>query len=184
MEPFPHLETLRLVLRELADADVPRIVALASDHAVARHTLNMPHPYHPGYAHNWLRLSREVHRLGEGVTFATELKATGEFVGSIGLKIDPRSDRAEVGYWLGVPYWKQGLMTEALAAVLRFGFEELKLNKIFANHTTQNPGSGAVMRKNGMVKEGELVEHVKRDGQYHDLAQYRLTRREYAQRSG
>jgi ribosomal-protein-alanine N-acetyltransferase len=182
MESFPRLETARLVLRELADADVPRIVALASDHAVARNTLNMPHPYRPDYAHSWLRISRQAYELGAGVTFAIELRATGEFIGGIGLKVEPRFDRAEVGYWLGLPYWNQGLMTEALAAVLRYGFEGLALNKILANHTTQNPGSGAVMRKNGMVKEGELVEHVKRDGEYYTLAQYRLTRREYAQR--
>lgn len=184
MHSFPRLETPRLVLRELADADIPRIVALASDHAVARNTLNMPHPYHPDYAQNWLRISREAHALGAGVTFAIELRATQEFVGGIGLKIERRFDRAEVGYWLGVPYWNQGLMTEALAAVLQFGFETLKLNKILANHTAQNPGSGAVMQKNGMVKEGELVAHVKRDGQYHDLVQYRLTQHEYARRPG
>ncbi|MFD1470592.1 GNAT family N-acetyltransferase [Hymenobacter caeli] len=184
MEPFPRLETPRLVLRALAEADVPCIVALASDHAVARNTLNMPHPYHPDDAHNWLRVTRKAHRQGEDVTFAVELKATGEFIGGIGLKIEPRFDRAEAGYWLGVPYWNQGLMTEALAAVLRYGFEGLGLNKILATHTTQNPGSGAVMRKNGMVQEGELVAHVKRDGQYYDLAQYRLTRHEYAQRAG
>jgi ribosomal-protein-alanine N-acetyltransferase len=182
MDPFPRLETPRLVLRELADADVPRIVALASDEAVARNTLNMPHPYRPDYAQNWLKISREAHAVGAGVTFAIELRATGEFIGGIGLKIEPRFDRAEVGYWRGVPYWNQGLMTEALAAVLRYGFDDLLLNKILANHTTQNPGSGAVMLKNGMVKEGELVEHVKRDGEYHTLAQYRLTRREYTQR--
>ena len=182
MEPFPRLETPRLVLRELAEADVPRIVALASDYAVARNTLNMPHPYRADHAHNWLRLTRAAYRAGEGVTFAVELKATGEFIGGIGLKIEPRHDRAEAGYWLGVPYWNQGLMTEALAALLRYGFNGLALNKVLATYIAQNPGSGAVMAKNGMVKEGELVAHVKRDGQYHDLVQYRLTRREYAQR--
>lgn len=182
MELFPRLETPRLVLRELAEADVPLIVALASDYAVARNTLNMPHPYHPDHAHNWLRISREAYRTGEGVTFAIESKTGGDFIGGIGLKIEPRHDRAEAGYWLGVPYWNQGLMTEALAAVLRYGFEGLALNKILATYITQNPGSGAVMVKNGMVKEGELVAHVKRDGQYYDLMQYGLTRREYAQR--
>lgn len=182
MDSFPRLETPRLVLRELADADIPRIVALASDHAVARNTLNMPHPYRPEYAYNWLLISSKAYATGMGVTFAIELHATGEFIGGIGLKTEPRFDRAEVGYWLGVPYWNQGLMTEALAAVLRYGFEDLLLNKILANHTTQNPGSGVVMLKNGMVKEGELVEHVKRDGEYYTLAQYRLTRHEYTQR--
>lgn len=71
-------------------------------------------------------------------------------------------------------------MTEALAALLRFGFEVLKLHKIYATHSASNIASGRVMLKNGMVKEGELVQHTKRDGHYHDLWQYRLTRAEYA----
>lgn len=66
-------------------------------------------------------------------------------------------------------------------ALLRFGFEELKLNKIHATHHADNPASGRVMLKNGMVKEAERVQHARRDGRYHDLWQYRLTSQEYAQ---
>lgn len=59
--------------------------------------------------------------------------------------------------------------TEALAAVLRFGFSELGLNKIYATHIAGNPASGQVMLKNAMLKEGELVQRTKREDQYHDL---------------
>lgn len=178
----PRLETPRLLLRQLTPADAPALVALAGESAVALNTLNIPHPYRSTDAHHWLELSAAAHQAGTGVTFALEQKSTGGFIGSIGLRIEPRFDRAEAGYWLGVSYWNQGLMSEALAAVLRFGFEALGLNKILATHFRSNLGSGAVMRKNGMVLEGELVHHVKRDGHYHDLIQYRLTRQEYLQR--
>ena len=175
----PCLETPRLLLRQLAATDVPALVALAGESAVALNTLNIPHPYHADDAYQWLQITEIAYRAGEGVTFAIELKSSSAFVGSVGLRIEPRFDRAEVGYWLGLPHWNQGLMSEALAAVLRFGFENLKLNKIMATHISQNPASGAVMLKNGMVKEGELAQHVKRDGQYYDLVQYGLTREDY-----
>jgi len=177
----PRLETARLVLRQLVPADVPALVALAGDEAVALNTLNIPHPYQLADAEDWLAFTAMTYEAGIGVTFAIELKGSRAFIGCIGLRIEPRFDRAEAGYWLGVPYWNQELMSEALAAVLRFGFEELNLNKILATHIRHNLASGAVMLKNGMVKEGELAQHVKRDGKYYDLVQYRLTHHEYRQ---
>jgi ribosomal-protein-alanine N-acetyltransferase len=128
-----------------------------------------------------LHLTQQARAQNTAFPFALELRATGEFIGGMGLTLESRFDRAEVGYWLGQPYWGRGLATEALAAVLRFGFEELRLNKVYATHHADNPASGRVMQKNGMVKEGELVQHIKRDGHYHDLWQYRLTSQKYAQ---
>jgi ribosomal-protein-alanine N-acetyltransferase len=63
----------------------------------------------------------------------------------MGLPLERRFDRAEAGYWLGRPFWSRGLATEALAVVLQFGFTDLKLNKIYATHTAENPASGRVM---------------------------------------
>lgn len=178
---FPRLATPRLLLRAFAPADLPRLIALAGSYEVAKNTLNIPHPYTEADARHWLRLTRQNYEQQAGYAFALELRATGEFIGGIGLTLELRFNRAEAGYWLGQPYWGQGLATEALAVVLRFGFAELKLNKIYATHLASNPASGQVMLKNGMLKEGELVQHTKRDGQYHDLWQYRLTRQEHAQ---
>ena len=178
--PFPRLNTPRLLLRAFAPADVPTLVTLANDYEVAKNTLNIPHPYREEDARQWVRITQESFQQQTGYAFALELRATGEFIGGIGLNLELRFDRAEAGYWLGRPYWDKGLATEALGALLRFGFEELKLHKIYATHIAENPASGRVMRKNGMVKEGELAQHTKRDGRYQDLWQYRLLWSEYA----
>lgn len=178
---FPQLLTPRLRLRAFTAADEPELVALASNYEVARNTLNIPHPYSEEDARRWVQLTQENYAQHTGYAFAIELRATGEFSGGIGLTLAPRFDRAEAGYWLGQPYWGQGLASEALGALLRFGFETLALNKIYATHIAENSASGRVMLKNGMLKEGELAQHTKRDGRFHDLWQYRLTRAEYAQ---
>lgn len=180
---FPRLTTPRLLLRAFALADVPRLVALAGDYEVAKNTLNIPHPYQEADARRWVQLTQENYEQQTGYAFALELRATGAFIGGMGLTLERRFDRAEAGYWLGASYWGQGLASEALAAVLQFGFEELKLNKIYATHIAENPASGRVMLKNEMVKEGELAQHTKRDGRYYDLYQYRLTRAEYTARA-
>jgi ribosomal-protein-alanine N-acetyltransferase len=178
---FPRLETPRLVLRELAERDLPIIATLANDADIAGNTLNIPYPYSEADAVAWRVLAQQGFRLGSAFTFAIELKQTQLFVGSIGMQLERRFDRAEVGYWLSKAYWNQGLVTEALTEVLRFGFEELSLNKVFATHLAHNVASGRVMLKSGMLKEAELVQHVKREAQYYDLWQYRLTRQEYEQ---
>jgi len=178
---FPRLTTPRLLLRAFAEVDVPGLIALAGNYEVAKNTLNIPHPYTEADARQWLHLTRQGFEQQRAYAFALELRATGEFIGGMGLTLVPRCHRAEAGYWLGQPYWGRGLATEALSALLRFGFEELKLNKIHATHHADNPASGRVMLKNGMVKEGELAQHARRDGRYHDLWQYRLTSQEYAQ---
>jgi ribosomal-protein-alanine N-acetyltransferase len=180
---FPRIRTPRLLLRAFALADVPRLVTLAGNYEVAKNTLNIPHPYSEEDAHRWVQLTQENYAQQTGYAFAMELLSSGEFIGGIGLNMERRFDRAEAGYWLGQPYWGQGLASEALAAVLHFGFEELELNKIYATHIAENPASGRVMLKNGMVKEGELAQHTKRDGRYYDLWQYRLTRGDYIARA-
>ncbi len=178
---FPRFTTPRLLLRAFAEVNVPGLIALAGNYEVAKNTLNIPHPYTEADARQWLHLTRQGFEQQRAYAFALKLRATGEFIGGIGLTLELRCNRAEAGYWLGQPYWGQGLATEALAALLYFGFEELKLNKIHATHHAENLASGGVMRKNRMIKEGELVQHTRRDGRYHDLWQYRLTSQEYAQ---
>jgi len=91
-------------------------------------------------------------------------------------------NRAEVGFWLGEPFWNQGFVAEALELVLRFGFETLGLQKIYAIHLTKNPASGKVLQKNGMIREGKLVDHLREGDEYFDVIQYRLTREEFSQR--
>jgi len=111
---FPQLSTPRLHLRAFALADVPRLVTLAGNYEVARNTLNIPHPYSEADAHRWVQLTRENYQQQTGYAFALALQSSGEFIGGIGLTLERRFDRAEAGYWLGQPYWGQGLASEAL----------------------------------------------------------------------
>ena len=176
---FPTLDTARLRLRELAAADIPQIVALLAEPAIAEMTLSIPYPYQTADAAGWLDSAGQGFANCAQYVFAVEQRATGAFMGGIGLTLRPRFDRAEAGYWLGRPFWGQGFATEALRALLGFGFDALALRKIVATHLTKNPASGRVMQKAGMRWEAAMPQHVKRDGQYHDLIQYQLLRTDY-----
>ena len=179
MKDFPQVETKRLVMNRWKWTDVPAITEYAGNDNVASKTVNIPHPYYEEDAVAWISATYRGYEDKTQYAFAIRTKSTGEFIGGIGLRVETRFDRAELGYWLAEPFWGNGYATEASSAVLRFGFEKLVLNKIYATHLTDNPASGKVMIKNGMIKEGELKEHTKREGIYRSIVQYRLTRSEY-----
>ena len=107
---------------------------------------------------------------GEGVVFAMIDLQSEKLLGAIGLTVTLRFNRAELGYWVGKPFWGQGYATEASKAMLKYGFEVMKLNKIHASHMMQNPASGRVMEKIGMQREGVLKQHALKWDQFVDLA--------------
>ncbi|UZR95292.1 GNAT family N-acetyltransferase [Chondrinema litorale] len=179
---FSDIKTERLRLSQLQAADIPNIVSYASNKKVADMTMNIPHPYKEEDAIYWINSANEGFKRRTQFTFRVAIKESNKFIGGMGLKIDNRFNKAELGYWIGEPYWGNGYATEAAGAVLSFGFEVLNLNKIFATHLIDNPASGKVMKKNGMIKEAELVEHFRKDEKYLTVVQYRLTRKEYEER--
>ena len=179
MQPFPEIETARLRLGELQPGDIPQIVKYAANPRIAAHTLNLPSPYTDKDAVFWINLANQGFQNGTHFIFAIRHKAGNEFIGGIGLTVEPRFNRAEVGYWLGEPFWNRGYVTEATQAIIRFGFGSLGLNKITSSHLAQNPASGRVMQKSGMTREGELKEHIRKDTAYHTLVLYGLTRSDY-----
>ena len=77
-----------------------------------------------------------------------------------------------MGYWIGKPYWNQGFGTEAALAILRYAFEQLGLNRVYAAHFRRNPASGRIMQKIGMTYEGRLRQHVKKWGDFEDMEYY------------
>jgi [ribosomal protein S5]-alanine N-acetyltransferase len=167
---FPTLKTSRLTLRPFRLADAPRLQQLAGAREVALNTLLIPHPYPDGAAEEWI--ASHAVKFDEGtINLAID---DGELCGAIGLVVDREHDRAEIGYWLGVPYWGRGYATEAVVEVIRYGFEELHLNRIFAAHFTRNPASGVVLRKAGMKFEGTLRQNYKKWGEYLDSEMYSI----------
>ncbi|MCW9705831.1 GNAT family N-acetyltransferase [Fodinibius salsisoli] len=179
MKEFPVLETDRLRLRQLMARDIDRIVQYANNPKIEEMTLNMPFPYGEKDAVSWLATAHEGFSEERHYVFGICSLQTDKVMGGIGLKVNKRFNRAELGFWLGEPFWSKGYITEGVEAVLEFGFNELELNKIFAFHMVKNPASGKVMTKNGMVKEAELVEHIRKGEEYIDVVQYRLTRKEF-----
>ena len=111
--------------------------------------------------------------------FAIRLRGNDRLIGSISLMMTPAYNRAELGFWLGRQYWSQGYGTEAACAILGFGFHELNVQRIHAQHLSNNPGSGQIMQKIGMKYEGCLRQHVCRGEEWFDMHQYGLVRHEY-----
>ena len=176
---FPSIETRRLILGALKASDIPSIVDYASNRKVSQYTLNLPHPYSEQDAIYWLNMANEGFASGKHYVFAIRLKPTERIIGGIGLGVSPRFKRAEIGYWIAEHHWGAGYATEATVAAIDFGFKSLDLNKLTSSYLAGNPASGAVMRNCGMSKEGVLKEHILKDGSYHDLILYGLTRRQF-----
>lgn len=179
MNAFPKLETKRLFLTELKREDIPQIVRHASNKNISHFTQNIPFPYAEKDAANWVNLATEGFNKGTNLIFGIRLKPTNQFIGGIGLTIVPKSNRAEIGYWIAEPFWNKGYTTEATASILAYGFNHLNLNKITSSHFANNQASGKVMSKNGMLKEGELKKHILKNNVYHDLIVYGLTKEQY-----
>jgi RimJ/RimL family protein N-acetyltransferase len=99
-------------------------------------------------------------------------------IGAVGLRVDRDHARAELGYWIGKPYWGRGYATEAARAALRWGFDSLGLERIYAYHFARNAASGRVLRKIGMTPEGIARRHVRKWGEYHDSPLYSILRGE------
>lgn len=184
MEKFPVLETDRLRLRRPMARDIPRIVQYADNPKIEEMTLSMPYPYREKDAVSWLATANRGFDEKNHYIFAICELPSDEFMGGIGLEINQRFNRGELGFWLGEPFWNNGYITEAVEAILNFGFSKLELNKIIAFHMIKNPASGKVMARNGMIKEGELAEHIRKGEEYIDVVQYRLTSQEFSQSNG
>lgn len=182
MDSFPELKTLRLTLDVPKVQDVPMIVAKAGDPRITRTTLNIPQPYHERDAIFWMNMVWENFKKGSGYMFALRKKEDGIFMGAAGIHIDKPHNRARLGYWMQAEEWGKGYMSEAVAAILAFGFEQIALNRISADYFVENPASGRVMEKCGMILEGEFKDYYKKGTAYLTVRQYRLTREEYETR--
>jgi ribosomal-protein-alanine N-acetyltransferase len=178
MDTHPTLETTRLKLRPFSEADIAELVPLIGTREVAATTLRIPHPYTEREARDFLA---RCHGDDE-VRLAITLRDGGRLCGGIGLRLAPEHHHAELGYWLGVPHWGQGYATEAARELLRYGFENLGLHRIYASHFKHNPASGRILVKLGMRYEGCQREHLRKWDQFVDSELYGILRREWEDR--
>jgi RimJ/RimL family protein N-acetyltransferase len=172
-----EIATERLVLRPLNLGDAPTVCALAGRREIADTTISVPHPYPVEKAQEWIR--RQTMSPGsEEFVFGITLKGT--LIGAIGLRdMDYEHNQAEMGFWIGVDWWKHGYATEAARAMVRYGFQTLQLNRIIAHHMARNPASGRVLQKIGLKQEGFLRQDVRKWGVYEDVVLLAILREEW-----
>jgi len=198
----PDIVTARLLLRSFLPADAPAVAELAGDKDVASTTAMIPHPYPPHLATEWIASHPAKLLAGMEVIFAVTLREmsqrgsgdvsdrrlpnglsngrpNGLLIGAIGLMMDRGHSRAEMGYWIGKPFWGHGYATEAARAVIGYGFDTLALHRIFAHHMNRNPASGRVLEKAGMKFEGELRQHFLKWGKFEDERIYGILRTDH-----
>jgi RimJ/RimL family protein N-acetyltransferase len=172
-----QLQLTKSVIRSFRPGDAPAIVRHLDNARVVRNMSSLPHPYTLEHADYWIDFTN---KLSPKTHFAITMD--DEVVGGIGLDLGdpsraPFCDHcAEIGYWLGEPFWNQGIITEALIAVTDWAFTELPVIRLDAPVYARNPASTRVLEKAGYEFEGRLRARYFRNGQYIDALLYAKTR--------
>ena len=174
-----RMATTRLLLDSLVADDVPSLVSLAGDAAIADTTISVPHPLDAEVARQWLASLTQAMAVGSAEHFAIREAAGAPLVGMVSLRsIDREHEEAELSFWIGRPFWGRGYATEAAGAAVDRAFDVLGLNRIVAHHMVRNPGSGRVLARLGFRQEGLLRERVKKWGVHEDVVLMALLRRD------
>ena len=179
MIPMPILETDRLFLRRPELTDAADVQDYLQERQIAANTLHIPFPYPNGAAEAWVARTHTAYDAGEACNFAIVHKDENRIIGAVALRLDLEHRRAELGYWVGKPYWNNGYASEAAQRLVSYGFEVLGLNRIHATYFADNPASERVMQKIGMRYEGLMRQYYLKWGEFRDTGLYAITRSDY-----
>jgi ribosomal-protein-alanine N-acetyltransferase len=177
--PFPILSTERLRLRRISTNDLPGVLAMRGDAEIMRY---IPRPLvttpEEGLAH--IATIENAVEQNLAVNWVMTLKDHDDFMGIIGLyRIQAENHRAELGYMLLPSYHGQGYITEAIGAVLAYGFDVVNFHSIEAVIDPDNIASERVLQKSGFVKEAHILENELWDGKFWDTVIYSLLKRNF-----
>jgi RimJ/RimL family protein N-acetyltransferase len=177
LKDLPTLETERLILRKMVLNDAEAVFAYASNSEVSRYTLWETHRSIED-SRAFLEFATQKYENGGEPDWGIVYRGNGCLVGACGLvNWEAEHARAEVGFVLSREYWGRGLMSEAVRAILRFGFERMNLNRIEARCIAENAASARVMEKAGMVYEGTLRQREYIKGTYRDIKLYAILKK-------
>ncbi len=177
--PFHNLETKRLLLRKLSNSDVKEVFAIRSNANVMQY-IPRPPLQNEAEALEHITMINDKIEKNEGINWAITLKGNPKLIGIIGhFRIQPQNYRSEIGYIISPEYHGQGIVTEAIEEIVRYGFEELKLHSIEAIIDPRNLASERALQKNGFTKEAHILENEFFDGQFIDTVIYSLLKRNF-----
>jgi len=177
--PFQNLETERLILRRIDKNDVAEVLALRGNPEIMKY---IPRPLakteEDALAH--ITMIEEKIINNTGINWGITIKESPKLIGIIGhYRIQPENHRAEIGYMSLPEYNGKGFITEAIKAVVEYGFEQMNLHSIEAVIDPENIASERVLQKNGFVKEAHILENEYWDGKFWDTVIYSLLKRNF-----
>ena len=160
-----------MTLRDFSVADADRVLELLGEDGLAMLT---PSSLETAYA--WIN----SHSL-PSMYIRAVCDQSGSVVGAVGLTIQKNQRNAELSFWIGKEDWGKGLASQAAIEMVRYGFTVLRLHRIFGKHYSNNPASGRVMQKAGMMLEGRWREEAEKENQFYDLLFYSILEHEHPQ---
>ena len=165
----------QITLRRLTRSDAETMALLANNKKIWECVRDLfPYPYTLDDAKAFIKRTEEE---SPATTFAI-INESDQLCGVISLM--PNEDvyriGSEIGYWIGEPYWGQGVATRAISLITQYGFDELELERIYAGVFDFNKASMRALEKNGFIKEGIRKRAVIKNGQIHDEHHYAITR--------
>jgi ribosomal-protein-alanine N-acetyltransferase len=176
-DPFPILETERLVMRQITIGDANDIFDLRSNPEAMKY-IGRPRPKVVADVHD---LIANMNELSARIQWGVTMKGEKKVIGTIGYHvIEKQHYRAEIGYMLGIGYWKKGLMSEAIIAIVNFGFEKIGLHSIEARIDPENEQSAKILEKNAFIKEGHLKENFFYNDKFTDTGIYSMLKSKWA----
>lgn len=179
--PFPVLETERLILRQYTDSDSDA-EALFSFRSNPQAMHFVPRPLHQS-TEDALKMIAQINdnvAANDSIGWAVQVKETARVIGSISFhRIEKEHHRGELGYMIHPDYWGKGLVTEAAAAAVHYGFTGLHFHSIEAIIDPDNVASARVLEKLNFVKEAHFKENFVQNGRFTDTAIYSLLKSDY-----
>ncbi|MEZ0373434.1 MAG: GNAT family N-acetyltransferase [Candidatus Sericytochromatia bacterium] len=182
--PRPLAQTVKLPLQkgwylgEIEPRDRAAYILHLNDPAVYRYTLHIPYPYTPDDADQWLALVDSMQCMVGGPSNLAIRNPEGDLCGGIGFIVHggpPLPHQVEIGYWLGQPYWGQGIMTEAVRVFCHWILQYYGFQRLTAHIFTENTASEKVLLKAGFKLEGLMTHHYHKDGVLHDGKLFAIT---------
>jgi ribosomal-protein-alanine N-acetyltransferase len=171
---FPILETDRLLLRQLVEEDAQMLHQYWSDQEVTEFFTEDPFAT-VEESLKMVVLLKSLLDVTQGIRWAIARKKDDRVLGTCGFhNVKPEHSRAEMGYELGKEYWRQGIMSEALTAIIAYGFDVLKLNRIEAFVNFGNKRSTGILEKIGFTQDGLLRNYEFARGKFVDQYCYSL----------
>ncbi len=166
---IPQIQTDRLLLRKISPADAGDMYEYASLSSVTRYLLWYEHP-NLLYTKRYITYIQSRYRTGQFFDFAVVCRENGKMIGTCGFsRIDAENDAGEIGFVFNPKYHKNGYATEAVRAMIQFGFERLGLYRIEGRYMKENVASRHVMERSGMIYEGMLHGLMKIKGKQEDV---------------